>query len=333
MFSNEPWIEMTPGSGFPDLGTLTAVLRAVLQRSGHVRLDLMVLARKSSPRASTFPSEIVTCRTDKGKSLRLYCKYTSGYMHTRQDPRHGIAYEVEVYRNVLKPLQTTTPRFCGAHTDTMTGGTWLILEYLENSVPVSYTRRPAKFLDAAARWAGRFHAVNEARLKTHSLPFLVRCGTEYYIGCARRTLLFAEGMYRRYPWLRRLCRRYEELVDLLVHPLTVIHGEYEIDNLLTRNGKVYPVDWEAAAIAAGEIDLANLTSGWPAPMMRQCEREYQQARWPGGPPPEFAEKLGIARLHFLFRWLAGRRAWTKDKSFSNGWFKDLHSIGEQMGLI
>ncbi len=325
-------MKRTPKSAFPDLGTLTRVLTSVLQRNGCVRNGLTVLARRASPRASTFPSEIVTCRTDKGKRLRLYCKYSSGYMHTCRDPRQGIAYEVEVYRNVLTPLRTTIPRFYGAHTDPKTSGTWLILEYLEKSTPVSYTSYSIDFLNAAARWAGRFHAANEARLRSHGLPSLVRCDAEYYVGCARRTLLYATGLHGRFPWLRTLCRRYEELVDLLVHPLTVIHGEYEIDNLLTRNGKIYPVDWEAAAIAAGEIDMANLTSGWPKGTIRKCEREYQRARWPDGPPPEFEQKLGTARLHFLFRWLAGRREWTRDKTWSS-WFTDLHSVGEQMGLI
>lgn len=340
-YLNVPWsdhwarekrMRTTPSSEFPDLDALTAALTSTLQKNARDRRGLTVVARRPSPRASTFPSEVVTCRTDRGKTFRLHCKYASGYVHTGRDPRQGIAYEVEVYRSVLKPLKAATPHFYGTHTDPKTGFAWLMLEYLENSVPVSYTRNSESFLNAAARWAGRFHAMTAAKLKDHSFPFLVRFGADYYIRCARRTLLFASGLRSRYPWLRILCCRYQELVELLLHPLAIIHGEFEISNLLTRNRKIYPVDWEMAAIAAGEIDLANLTTDWPEATIRKCEHEYQRARWPQGPPPEFEKRLGAARLHYHFRWLSGRRDWTIHRS-SSDWFKGLRFVGEQLGLI
>jgi hypothetical protein len=191
---------------------------------------------------------------------------------------------------------------------------------------------PAIFLGAAARWIGRFHAAHEAKAATASLQFMVVHDAKYYLGCARRTSLYANGLHRKYPWLKPLCRHYEDLVDLLTHPRTVIHGEYEISNILTGNRNVYPVDWEAAAIGAGEIDLANLTCDWRPETIKECEREYCRTRWPDGPPPEFHRRLGAARLHYCFRWLAGRRDWTTQKS-SSSWFSTLRAAGEQMGLI
>ena len=63
------------------------------------------------------------------------------------------------------------------------------------------------------------------------------------------------------------------------------------------------MDWESAAIGAGEIDLASLTDGWPTEIAESCEREYAAARWPQGPPPEFAERLALAKLYWGLRWL------------------------------
>jgi thiamine kinase-like enzyme len=102
--------------------------------------------------------------------------------------------------------------------------------------------------------------------------------------------------------------------------------------VLVRGGQVYPVDWESAAIAAGEIDLASLTEKWPADIVRQLERDYQQARWPAGAPASFAQTLAAARLYLHLRWLGDRPSWTSGERES--WrFDHLRSAGEQLGLI
>ena len=133
----------------------------------------------------------------------------------------------------------------------------------------------------AARWMGQFHAVAAERLTNVPIPVLNKYDRDYYLGWARRTSQFASYLHGRFPWLAILCHRFEEFVDsLLMIPATVIHGEYYAKNLLFRGGMAYPVDWESAAIAFGEIDLAAFTEGpWPAKIVQQCKSEYQQARW------------------------------------------------------
>ncbi len=84
---------------------------------------------------------------------------------------------------------------------------------------------------------------------------------------------------------------------------TVIHGEYYPLNILVRRGVIYPIDWESAAVAAGEIDLASLTEGWPDGSARACEQVYGQTRWPGGAPRDFPRRLEAARLYLGWRWL------------------------------
>jgi aminoglycoside phosphotransferase (APT) family kinase protein len=81
----------------------------------------------------------------------------------------------------------------------------------------------------------------------------------------------------------------------------VVHGEFSLGNVLLRNGEVYPVDWESAGLAPGEIDLAFFTLGWPRRLRRRVEAAYTRRRWPGGPPPEFETTLKAARIHACFR--------------------------------
>ena len=62
-----------------------------------------------------------------------------------------------------------------------------------------------------------------------------------------------------------------------------------------------PIDWESAALAAGEIDLASLTSGWDADLAALCEQEYCLARWPEGTPDDLALRLTAARVFLNLR--------------------------------
>jgi aminoglycoside phosphotransferase (APT) family kinase protein len=291
-----------------------------------------ILDRLPNVYASTFPSEIVRCRVDDGSELQLFCKYAARHSHNAYGHRGGVAYEAAVYRYLLQPSQVSTPTFYGAYTDASTGDTSLILEHLDNSVRVSRTPEPAP-MDLAAHWIGQFHRVSEERLSHVPMPFLIRYDAEYYMGWARRTSLFTGYWHQRFPWLRTLYERFEELVALLLTaPPVLIHGEYYPQNILIRNGIVHPVDWESAAIAAGEIDLAAVTENWPADVARQCEVEYQRARWPEGSPADFEQRLCAARLYLSFRWLGDRPNWTTHPRYLYS-FAQLRSAGERLGLI
>ena len=122
------------------------------------------------------------------------------------------------------------------------------------------------------------------------------------------------------------------MVTLLEPPAIVIHGEYYPNNILFCQGTIYPVDWEAAAVAICEIDLASLAEGWPPEFVSEAKAEYRSARWPEGPPADFERKLDAAQFYWHFRWLGERSDWiTEDKS---RWrFDQLRSIGERLGLI
>ena len=93
---------------------------------------------------------------------------------------------------------------------------------------------------------------------------------------------------------------------------------------------MYPVDWESAAVGPGEIDLATLTDRCDPEVVSRCELAYRRARWPDREPPDFAQRLDLARLYVHLRWLgddhrkAGRGRWR---------FEEVRALGERLGLL
>jgi Phosphotransferase enzyme family len=254
----------------PNLRTLTVGLTSDLRNYGSANNRVTILRRESNIYAGSFPSEIVTCRVDDGSELRWLFKYAAAHSHNAYGHRGGVADEAAVCRHSLRPSQASTPTFYWSHTDSSTGATGLILEHLDKTLRVSHTPEPAETMSAAARWIGRFHSMTKEHFSHAPMPFVNRYDAEYYLGWARRTSLFAGHWHQHYPCLMSLCERFEELALLLMTaPALLIHGEYYSSNILFRNETVYPVDWESAASAAGEIDLASLTEGWPVEIVRQ----------------------------------------------------------------
>src|ERR1051326_502028 len=278
----------TPRSLLPDARTLKAGLARAL--NGKESERVILLERKLPRMMSTFPNEIVNIRLREREEQSLFIKYEGGRNHLSFGHRGGIAYEAEVYSRLLRSYPNFRPRCLGVHSDRKTG-TWLILENIARGIRVSdisvhqAIRQPYAMTEAA-KWLGQFHASCEARTMDSSLSFLRRYTAGYYKGWARRTKRFAADQF---PWLRRLCdgsRRWYG--PLLESPETVIHGEFYSKTVLLRGQRIYILDWESTAVAAGEIDLAALTEGirWPAKIVEQCIAEYRRARWPDGPPSD-----------------------------------------------
>ena len=151
---------------------------------------------------------------------------------------------------------------------------------------------------AAARWIARFHRWGE----TAAVPsFLHRYDSEFYRVWMQRAGHFTRRLHERFPWLPELCERCQRRLPALLPPATIIHGGYQADNILVHDGRNVPIDWESAALAAGEIDLASLTSGWDADLAALCEQEYCLARWPEGTPDDLALRLTAARVFLNLR--------------------------------
>jgi hypothetical protein len=311
----------------PDLESLTQGLAKVLNDTGS---GLTILDRAPNPFAGDPFSEVVTCRTADGRIIRVLCKYG----HPDRDAGDqgywgGIAYEAAVYRTVLRPLGVTAPRCYGSYRQRNPDRTWLILEFLHPTIPVS--RDPAgEAIFSAADWLGRFHAAAE-RLPASGAESLRRYDAAYYRGWARRAVDFASAP--EISSVRTACRRVAEFASVLLDAsLTVIHGEFYPENVLFHEGRVVPIDWETAALAAGEIDLASLVEGWPAVVASGCEQRYSRSRWPSGPPHDLERTLAAARAYWSLRWLGHRAGWL-DQEQREGYLQTLRAAAERLRVI
>lgn len=291
-----------------DDATLATWIRAALraQRVAGAE-EVTLVARSANGYISTFPSETVVVRLADGATLSLFCKHGGGVDHPAFGHRGGVAYEADVYRDVLERLPLTRARFYGAHIDPASNRATLFLEALDRVIRVGSTA-DVEMLARAARWAARCHALAE---RSPALSRLTRYDREYYQGWAARTARFAAALGGRYRWLGAAAGAYALLVDrLLAAPPTLVHGEFYSRNVLVRDGQIHPVDWESAAAGAGVIDLVSLVEGWPDDVATHCHRAYCSERWPGGAPEGFDDELRAARAYLHFRWLGDRVDWT-----------------------
>jgi hypothetical protein len=313
---------------FPDEQSLAAGLTSALAGAGSA--GLTVVDRRANPTASSFPSEVVTCRLNGGAPLRLFCKHGAGPGHNAYGHR-GVGYEAEVYRGVLAPSGLAVPRFHGAAAAGPAGEVVLAIGYLEPCLRLNDTRE-LSYWEQAAAWSGRFHAAHETRDPDPALSFLIEYDAAYYAGWARRTVENAAAQDLDFPWLADLCRHAEAaMAGLLEAPQTVIHGEYYPKNLLASDGTLYPVDWESAAFGPGEIDLATLTDHCEPEVVRRCEAAYRLARWPQGVPPHFTHSLELARLNVHLRWLGADRGPKLRRRFRR--YEEVRALGESLALI
>ena len=281
---------------------------------------------------STHPTEALVCRFRDGREARLFCKYTggygrAGYDHERYGHRGGLRYEAEVFRRVLSRMDVGAPEFHGTFESAEPPDFWLVLGWIEGATPVTWMPRPDA-LSLAGAWLGRFHRSTEGAAHDE---ILTRYDEAYYLGWARRTAEFSEPWHGDHSWLFEACRRFEEVLPLLLDaPPAMIHGEFYGKNVVLRGDTVHAFDWESAAIGPGEIDLASITDGWWEPeLVKEAESAYRAERWPGAEPPAFTERAAAARLYLGFRWLGDNPAWTKE---SGNLIARLRPVAEALGL-
>jgi aminoglycoside phosphotransferase (APT) family kinase protein len=301
---------------------------------------LTILDRKRNAYSSGSLSEIVTCRWAGGHTLRLLVKYAkfpdaARYRHLNDEEFiveswSNVPYEAEVYRHVLDPLRFSTPRFYGTYQEPDSGRLWLILEYLENAIPLDELFDGCQ-MGLASNWLGRFHAAGEYHVDA-SEPFLKKLDGRHYSAFASRAMSHTGKLGPEFSWLPGLCERFEDLAASIwaLRP-TITHGDYFRHNILLRNGNIHPVDWEQAAIDLGEMDLACLTYGWPAHIVRWCELEYRWSRWPQGSPAGFETALNAARLVLYLDEIRNLPKWADDERLI--FSQEMRALGQCLGLI
>jgi aminoglycoside phosphotransferase (APT) family kinase protein len=284
---------MRSASGLPATDVLERQLASVLG-------PIVISDRRMNPAESRHPSEIVTCER-AGAELRVLCKHATRRTLDLHGLAAGVDYEAVVYRVALGECSLSHPTSYGIAIDPESGARALLIEFLDDCQRVQKSGDPCA-LARAASWIGSFHAAQDDREPPAALNVY---RSRYFSGWARRAWAFAGGSHRP----SAICGWFAEeaMPALVTGAATIVHGEYYPDNVLYRDGTVFPVDWEWAAIGAGESDLAALTEGsWPEDVVAGCVDAYCESRWPHGAPAGFAERLGAARAYLHLRWLGGR---------------------------
>jgi thiamine kinase-like enzyme len=310
---------------------LRVALAPMCARSGFSEQPLTSIRRAENIYASTYASEIVTCRFADGCEKRLLLKYMAALDESHRDHgiRGGVAYEARVYSEFLGGI--VRPEFVGLHTAS-DGAVWLVLEFMKGARRLQHSEDETAHVQTAA-WLGRFHATLERRIATGHSSRIRVYDAGFYEGWPRRTSEFARDWHACAPWLARLCANCDAVIAaLLSAPTTLVHGEFYPHNILFDRGKIFPVDWESAALGAGEIDLAALTEDWLEDAEMECQRAYQSARWPEGAPAHFAECLTAARIYMQLRWMGEHPGWTEDETEAKWRLAELKRWAERFGL-
>jgi hypothetical protein len=279
---------------FPDTPALSKALSSLIGAPGHV------ISREPFAGSSTFPVEIVTWRPENGSTLRLFAKYLGGKGPNNFGHRGGLQYEAGVYAKVLAKTSLPTITCYGSHVFPDLGETLMLLDYIGEDLQFSKSDDPEALAKAAA-WIGAFHAAHEGRAPGSITVY----SKDYYTAWAVRFEDSSRDLRREFSWLDDLHGYFLRHIDLLTDaPQTVIHGEYYPKNVLMKDGLIYPVDWESAAVGPGEIDLASLTEGWDEAPLAAAREAYKKARWPSGDfsAEAFEARLLMARIYFYLWW-------------------------------
>jgi hypothetical protein len=304
---------------------------SALQRSLEAALgEVAVTGREPNRYASTFPSDIVTCEAGSG-TISLLCKYEVPRDRGLRGVPAGVRYESAAYCSAVEPSSLTAPRWFGLFGEEPGGPTWLMLEFLASALRLDKSPERGG-LSRAAGWIGAFHRFHDLGVK---LPpeCLNREGRATFEACVARAADRWTELSARQPWFHPLCQAYEAVFcDLFVRRPTVIHGEFYPSNILMRDGQVFPVDWERAAVSAGEIDLAALTEGWKPEDVRLATESYVDARWEGNAPDDFAESIEAARVYLHLQAL-GDLVPGPFKAKDEWRLEHLRAIAERRGLV
>lgn len=283
-----------------------------------------ILSREKPPHKGTFLTEIVHCQLTPDHTVKLLCKYApEGNMRYQQ-----LAYEGRVYQEIMNTIPLTSVHCYSTFSfhENGTAGSWLALDYLQDGKPI-IELAPGAF-EKAAVWIAEFHRLCE--FKTY--PFLKKYDEAYYLHRVSRAETLTASLPARFHWLKELLAYFREHIPfLLASPQTIIHGEYYGKNVLMKDDAIYPIDWETAAFAFGEMDVAAMTDGMDPERAGLAIEGYKKARWPNQAPlSDFEKRLLLARMFYPLHWVDD---WQLDAGQFEQWMNSGKFGGKLLALL
>jgi len=300
-------------STIPNTELLASCLSKLFSVNGTEE-NVQVISRAAFKGSSTFPAEIIHCRLSDGKHLKLFGKYLAGLGPNNHGHRGGVEYEIKIYDEVLRNLPLPKVNFWGKCFFAENDETLLLVDFLEGSISLKGNPDINLYLNAAA-WAARMHNFFEG-----NVPSFVKVYDHAYYTIWLTRMENEPSILQAHPWLHDVINYFRSHVDILIMaPQTLIHGEFYSKNILIRNGIAYPIDWESAAYAPGEIDLASIIEARKPEVVERIRESYLTARLEDNrfDKAGFEKRLLMAQLYLHFRFFFPKREeWRYDHIYA-----------------
>ena len=290
-------------STLPNTELLARHLSKLFSANG-IEKNVQVISRTAFKGSSTFPAEIISCQFPDGKALRLFGKYLAGLGPNNHGHRGGVEYEIKIYDEVLRKLPLPKANFLGKCFFKENDETLLLMDFLEGSISLKGNPDINLYLNAAS-WAGRMHNFFEGKV-----PSFVKVYDEAYYTIWLARMENEQSILAAQPWLQEVINYFRSHTDILTKaPQTLIHGEFYSKNILIRDSIAHPVDWESAAYAPGEIDLASIIEARKPEVVERITESYLAARLEESrfDRTGFEKRLWMAQLYLQFRFFFPKR--------------------------
>ena len=276
--------------------------------------NVEVISRTAFKGSSTFPAEIINCKLPDGKFLALFGKYLAGLGPNNHGHRGGVEYEIKIYDEVLRNLPLPKANFWGKCHFNENNETLLLMDFLEGSVSLKGNPDINLYLNAAS-WIAKMH-----NFFAGNVPSFVKVYDQPYYFVWLNRMENEPSIFVVHPWLQDVINYFRHHVGILTEaPQTLIHGEYYSKNILIKDGIAYPVDWESAAYAPGEIDLASIIEARKEDVVARITESYILARFKNDDFDKagFEKRLLMARLYLHFRFFFPKREeWRYDHIYA-----------------
>lgn len=295
---------MTAAPMLPDDASLFAALAPLVSRLAPLVAAAgspLICSRLPNVYASSSPSEIVTIGLPDGSRREFLLKYERPQPDPEPRLRHGVAYEARVHLQLVDRLPWPTLRCHGEMTFGSPSCRAIVLDHLAGAMRVNEAADDGTLM-AAAEWCGRLHGWGTHACTEPSLGFLTRSDRRFHRAWVERAQRIAAEVGGSAE-IAAACAAFETREEsLAVARPTTLHGEFGPQNVLWREGVVYPVDWESACVGPGVLDLAALLFDWPADTVRHGIEAYFHGRGKS-PHAEFGDEFAAATLLTALHWL------------------------------
>lgn len=242
--------------------------------------------------------------------------------------------EIDAYRRLLAPAGIGPP-LAGARADG--DGCWLLLAKVPG-IELWQVGDPAVWQGVAA-WLARFHGrfagkLDEVRAAHPRLLELDRRSDTALLTRAREVLVASA-----HPLALDLVRALER-GDAVVERLAgltpaFVHGELYPSNVLVASGpplRVWPVDWEMAAIGPPARDVAALTTGWEPDLRSAMLSAYAAACEHPLPLDELAAQVDLCSLQLALQWIGWSETWEPPAEHARDWVAEALAAATRLGL-